>query len=332
MKRTLAVLLFTLMLAPWVSAAQVEIGGMPDYDWWYGCTPTSVGMILGYYDRNGYGNLIPGGTAPLNTFGQAPSFIEDAIASSGHINDFYNNGGSRGGPPNYGVSGDDGDAGYVRDYSSTETLIGNAYDSPTAFDSIADYLGTNQDGTHAWKVHGNSNGSTSFINLIGGDSASQWTASDYISATDGTNSWGDVGLPGILEYITKRGYSVDTLYHQAIDERVSGAGFTFANFQTEIDNNRPVLVSIDGHSMVGYGYDDGTSEIFVRDTWAAGGAYNGGKMTWNGTYNGAAMQSMVVIDLGGPGAGTPEPGSLIILLLGLGGMHLVRFRRQRAAA
>ena len=28
-----------------------------DYDWWYGCSPTAAGMIMGHYDRNGYGTL-----------------------------------------------------------------------------------------------------------------------------------------------------------------------------------------------------------------------------------------------------------------------------------
>ena len=46
--------------------AQAEIvrraqGGVltnsPGYDWWYGCSPTSAGMIMAYYDRNGYGGL-----------------------------------------------------------------------------------------------------------------------------------------------------------------------------------------------------------------------------------------------------------------------------------
>ncbi len=46
---------------------------VPDYHWWYGCTPTSVGMIMGWYDRVGsggidyrrldYSSLIPGGVA-----------------------------------------------------------------------------------------------------------------------------------------------------------------------------------------------------------------------------------------------------------------------------
>ena len=40
----------------------------PSYVWWYGCAPTSAGMMMGYYDQKGYGglsygNLVSGGTA-----------------------------------------------------------------------------------------------------------------------------------------------------------------------------------------------------------------------------------------------------------------------------
>ena len=31
--------------------------GAPNYDWWYGCSPTSAGMLMGYYDNNGYAGL-----------------------------------------------------------------------------------------------------------------------------------------------------------------------------------------------------------------------------------------------------------------------------------
>ena len=30
-------------------------GGAPDYEWWYGCSPTAAGMLMGHYDINGYG-------------------------------------------------------------------------------------------------------------------------------------------------------------------------------------------------------------------------------------------------------------------------------------
>ena len=40
--------------------APVVIGGVPDYTWRHGCGPTAVGNVVGYYDGQGYGDLIPG--------------------------------------------------------------------------------------------------------------------------------------------------------------------------------------------------------------------------------------------------------------------------------
>jgi len=33
------------------------ISGVPNYDWYIGCTPTSAGMVLGYWEDNGYSAL-----------------------------------------------------------------------------------------------------------------------------------------------------------------------------------------------------------------------------------------------------------------------------------
>lgn len=104
-----------------------------DYDWWYGCSPTSAGMIMGHYDVRGYNdqfynNLVPGGQAENNTYGAGPYLANDAIASSGHISDFYGGG--------YEAFGDD---------------VAEPWHS---FNCLADFMGTSQDSC------GNSNGST----------------------------------------------------------------------------------------------------------------------------------------------------------------------------
>ena len=98
----------------------------PDYAWWYGCSPTSAGMMMGYYDINGYkgssyGNLVPGGTAELSTYGNPGALVNNIIASAGDIADFYKT------PPGYGGSGDDNPAPWH------------------AFNSLADFMGTSQD-------------------------------------------------------------------------------------------------------------------------------------------------------------------------------------------
>jgi len=55
---------------PWVTSRErfdpppswtvYVIPGVPGYEWRHGCTPTAIGMIMGYYDGQGHGNLMPG--------------------------------------------------------------------------------------------------------------------------------------------------------------------------------------------------------------------------------------------------------------------------------
>jgi hypothetical protein len=42
------------------SLAQTVIPGVPAYVWRHGCGPTAVGMVVGYWDGNGFPNLVPG--------------------------------------------------------------------------------------------------------------------------------------------------------------------------------------------------------------------------------------------------------------------------------
>lgn len=55
------------------------IAGVPAYAWRHGCAPTSLGMVVGFYDGRGYDDLIPGTAA-------TPSGpVEQAIASGGPL-------------------------------------------------------------------------------------------------------------------------------------------------------------------------------------------------------------------------------------------------------
>jgi hypothetical protein len=72
-----------LALSASASGAMV-LPGMPSYQWYYGCSPTSAGMVVGYWDgRPGYGDLF-GGDASVES--QA---VRDMIASPEHISDPY---------------------------------------------------------------------------------------------------------------------------------------------------------------------------------------------------------------------------------------------------
>ena len=68
MKKFVALLLAIVTLGCWglSSASAGELGfyaqggvnlNGPSYGWWYGCSPTSAGMMMGYYDQKGYGGF-----------------------------------------------------------------------------------------------------------------------------------------------------------------------------------------------------------------------------------------------------------------------------------
>ncbi|HPR32596.1 MAG TPA: hypothetical protein PLK12_10885 [Prolixibacteraceae bacterium] len=64
------------------ATGDVLIGSVPSYLWQRGCGPTSVGMIVGYYDQLGFADLIPGESL-LQT-----DEVNDVIANDDHYNDY----------------------------------------------------------------------------------------------------------------------------------------------------------------------------------------------------------------------------------------------------
>ena len=144
---------------------------------------------------------------------------------------------------------------------------------------VADYIGTNQ-----WKWD---TGSKSF-NVDGSTCYFLWTPPlslplyDYIPRSS-------YGLPpvalshGLRLFAESRGYQLqwnDTVinhygslgayevYNQPVDTFVPG-GFSFMDYTKEIDQGYPVLIHVEGHTMIGVGYDHvGSSDIlYVHDTW-----------------------------------------------------------------
>lgn len=61
---------------------QVLITGVPVYRWQHGCIPTCVGMIIGFYDAQGFDQLIPG-----SPYYQNPT-IDSIISSPKHFLDY----------------------------------------------------------------------------------------------------------------------------------------------------------------------------------------------------------------------------------------------------
>ncbi len=67
-----------------LSAQSAILTQAVNYHWLVGCTPTAVAMMLGYWDRQGYDNLIDGDTSYYS------EAIQNAIASPEHIANYAN--------------------------------------------------------------------------------------------------------------------------------------------------------------------------------------------------------------------------------------------------
>ena len=268
-----------------------------DYDWWHGCSPTSAGMMMGYYDVNGYesltyGNLVPGGAAENSTFGAGPYLANNAIASSGHIADFW-----------------------VAYLDPGPDPLASGRTIPNDFDCLADFMGTSQ------AAVGNVDGSTTFYYYTNGAAFHDYNAL-------GAGLQNQSGMYGIGEYVTYAGYGSSNLYNQFIDGLGNPYGFTFAQYKAEIDAGRPVMIHVEGHSMYGYGYDDSNSTVYVHDTWSLGEH----SLTWGGSYSGLGHYGVTVLELTG-GSVVPEPSALVALVsMGLMGFVIVVRRRRKRAA
>ncbi|MEA1864975.1 MAG: NosD domain-containing protein [Euryarchaeota archaeon] len=61
---------------------QVIISDVPVYEWYRGCGPTAAGMIIGYWDGHGFGDLVRGNASTQT------SAVNDMISSSGNYDDY----------------------------------------------------------------------------------------------------------------------------------------------------------------------------------------------------------------------------------------------------
>jgi len=71
-----------------VVEGEVLLSGVPAYIWHHGCSPTAVGMVVGYYDSHGYDALVPGDASTQTA--AADQMIASADDGSGarHYEDY----------------------------------------------------------------------------------------------------------------------------------------------------------------------------------------------------------------------------------------------------
>jgi hypothetical protein len=278
---------------------------VPAYDWEFGCSAVSGAMIAAYYDRNGYPNIYTGptngGVMPLdNTLWD---FWTDGY-------DYYPNN-----PLVASHQSLDGRTGrgsiddYWVQYVSTarDPYLTQHWSQHAWGDAIGDFMKTSQsayynvDGsTHFYSNH---DSTKLFCDEMPGDS-DPYYHNLSLSKLDGTY--------GMRQFYQARGYSVSACYNQLTDAFAAG-GFSYAQYKTEIDAGRPVMLGMEGrdpsgalvgHTIVGIGYDSRSEGVYFNDTWDSYTHY----MTWTGTYTSylLAFDSVNIVNLV---PGTPPPAA-----------------------
>ena len=259
------------------SAAGIQTLTVPAFNWVLGCSAVSGAMIAGYYDQTGFPNMYAGptngGVMPMNnsswptwsdgysTYPSCPLIASkngvDGRATRGSIDDYW-----------------------VKYNSNVpDPYITNNWTEHTWGDAIGDYMKTSQ------SAFDNVDGSTMFYNW---SSAARLTCADMVTYGIHTQD----GTYGRKLFYEARGYTVTDCYNQKTDNTIAG-GFSFVQFKAEIDADRPVMLNLAGHTVVGVGYDDSSNLVYIHDTWD----YNNHTMTWGGSYSGMALQSVSIVNL-----------------------------------
>lgn len=272
---------------------------MPQAEYMYGCTPTALAMLLGYWDLYGYADgtdlsdLIEGDISVLSRGTDGNIFNMNAfdtvlgnfIASEDYVYRFYSRDDIEivisGGGYSETTAEEEFEYAFVSGTTELDTGIWNC---------LADYIGTGQ----YWRGMDNLSTRVNYDTLENIANSTLKTTVSCGNCTRIIDYKYTTMLYGLDLYVRSRGYKLDyeITGTRAVD--CNGGDFTFADYMAEIDAGRAVLISIEGHSMVGYGYNAATMEIIFDDTYAAGQ-----RMTWNGTYNFSgqerALQAITVI-------------------------------------
>lgn len=217
-----------------ITAGVNIISNVPALSWSFGCSATSAAMMFGYYDNSGYPYMYAGhtdggvfpmtnetwGTVEINGETRALCPLSatrlglDGRTNRGHVDDYW---------IEYGNPGPD-------------PFINN-WTEHTHGECTGDYMGTNQ------SLLSEPDGSTSFFFYTKGA-----PLYDYTGAEPDIRD----GCHGLRLFAESRGYTVSENFSQYIYGYAGNTmGFTFDNFKTEIDAGRPVVIHVEGHTMLG---------------------------------------------------------------------------------
>ncbi len=279
-KRLVILLILSFLVSFPAFGGTLALSGVPEYYWWYGCSPTSGGMLVGYWDAKGY-EKIPGDALAVSGnygafHGAAGQSVRDIIASPDHISDYWG--------------------------ADSGTHVNN---------SIADFMGTSLDPLSDGGTWSN-NIPAALVNFQAWDNPATAVNDSYTfnSSQDyTTDHWAfgtldfqsvvdeiDAGRPMILNTVVPGGgHSIVAFGYE---DNPGTANDWFAVRDTWNDGSTGVTSSAIGAKTSG-GY-----EWWPWITVQSGSYY---------VYGG-----IVFVPVGGPPAapGAPEPGSMVLFLIG----------------
>ena len=162
-------------------------GEVPQYEWWYGCSPTSASMIVGYWDSlPGYGRLFEGDASVW--YGDGTYGTRQMVASDAHITAGAENGYTYG------------------DWHNSATYP----DHESNPNCMADFMRTVNGGSYAYNI------AAGLVSYVGWDNPNTPTDEhydatlehDYIAAYGGSFAYEDfkaeidAGRPVLLDAVT----------------------------------------------------------------------------------------------------------------------------------
>jgi hypothetical protein len=164
---------------------------VPNYFWRHGCGPTAVGMVVGYYDTQGYDSLIPGDASSQT------NEVNQAIASGGDSSNPF--------PPGLERHYED----YARPEDDYPNMLDDDYITsgrpPHADNCIADYMNTSKstvDNYYGWSW--SSDVGPSFVGYINQQNPAYSPAYQSYLTSYGTLTWSvltgeiDAGRPMVF--------------------------------------------------------------------------------------------------------------------------------------
>ncbi len=151
--------------------------------------------------------------------------------------------------------------------------------TPHPNETLGDFMSTSQS---AKQVH---DGFTAFATYM--NSAKPLTC-DVMATAAGPKKDGTLGRKQFYE---SKGYAVAECYNQPTDNIIPG-GFSYAQYKAEIEAGRPVMIGLEGHNVVGIGYDPASSKIYIEDGWD----YNIHTMNWGSSYAGMRMNMVSMVN------------------------------------